>query len=239
MYIVKNIDKWVLSVHCHACGMTLSFSHHLVMKKRPLIVICRCKSHCTSLNVVTGIYEGDGMPQSRSTRDRHARDDKNLISSTVLYRAPPAPNSSPDDWIRQIFEEVQLLMEQPLTSVQYPLAFKFLPEENGPFVWPNDDNILNFNHGLHSLNEHKANRPFLTLENRLQNLYFLAFRNLAQSDDDTQDRINTLLLYIRENIYNLIRTKEVEWAQQRGTRGVSGPYVNTGECLGTSILFLC
>jgi len=44
------------------------------------VFICKCKSHCTTLNPSTGRYEGEGERVPQSTRDRHTRDNHVLAT---------------------------------------------------------------------------------------------------------------------------------------------------------------
>jgi len=57
--------------------------------------ICKCKSHCTTLNSSTGQYEGEGERVHRSTRDRHTRDNCVLATRKLPQPANAMPLGHP------------------------------------------------------------------------------------------------------------------------------------------------
>jgi len=59
--------------------------------RRAKVFICKCKSHCTTLNPSTGRYEGEGERVPQSTRDRHTRDDRVLTT----HKLPQPANATP------------------------------------------------------------------------------------------------------------------------------------------------
>jgi hypothetical protein len=141
---------------------------------RPKQVLCTCKSYCTTLNPLTGRYKGNGSMQSRSTRDNHVRDDKQsqLVSEREGLPAMPTSSSTGEparDRYTRINDEVDLLMVFPTTSFLRPLVFRYPPEENGEFIWPN--HLDPPNHGVFALTSDAANRNFY--QRRIDYLNFL------------------------------------------------------------------
>lgn len=202
-------------------------------RSRPLVVICKCKSHCMTFNPSTGVYEGEGHPQSRSTRDNHVRDDRAMMmanaAATTSATRLQAPQSSSNNWIQHSYDDIDSLMSLPLSHSQRPFKFINLPAGHGPFVWPNDSDHLHANRGLYALSSDRANRQFLFVANRLWEYFGLALHVQATSTDHDHDlQSGELLDFIRQKMNHLTRLKEVEWSRQRGDSGVDVPFVNTG-----------
>lgn len=197
---------------------------------RPQIVICKCKSHCTTFNPATGSYEGNGQLQSRSTRDNHSRDDQWLrtgdtTQTVIMTRTARTPSrSASGGWLQQASIECEILMALPLSHPQRHFVFINPPEENGPFIWPNEHEILHPNTGLYALSNHRSNQPFLHVANYLHALLVQASRY----DDQQAEDLLALVQLLRQKMNHLMRLKEVEWSRQRGARGVDIPFVNTG-----------
>jgi len=59
------------------------------------VFICKCKSHCTTLNPSTRQYEEEGERVPRSTRDRHTRDDHVLATRKLPQPANAMPLGHP------------------------------------------------------------------------------------------------------------------------------------------------
>lgn len=207
---------------------------------RPQIVICKCRSHCTIYNPTTGRYEGNGQPQSRPTRDNHARNDR-LLSSTIAnsstYAAPaqtPAfPSSALAPWVRQAVAECEILMNLPLSHPGRPLVFLNPPQVNGAFVWPSADVVVHPNTGLYALSNARANQAFLSVAFRMRALLLDATHHSRRNPQSQQ--LASLVIQLSNNMHQLMRLREVEWSQQRGASGVDVPYVNTGEDLSSCI----
>lgn len=203
-------------------------------QSRPQIVICRCRSHCTTYNPITRLYEGSGQPQSRPTRDNHARDDR-LLNSRIARRniadnpplLLPTTGSVLATWLGQTFTECEILMNLPLSHPGRPLIFLNPPEANGPFVWPSTDEVLLPNTGLYALSNHRSNQAFLTVAHRLHAL-LLDANHYIRTNQESQ-YLTSLTIQLSEKMHQLMRLREVEWSQQRGASGVDAPYVNTGK----------
>ncbi|KAJ3501861.1 hypothetical protein NLJ89_g9152 [Agrocybe chaxingu] len=180
--------------------------------------VCKCKSHCTLYNPQTGTYEGDGHIVSRRTRDNHVADDKKraagsihlLTTQTVLQREDQS------NWIKIINDELNILLELPITSPMKSLVFCNSPSDHGPFAWPSDQEIMLFNHGLYALTGHCSNRALLSTEQRFVELY-----TLLQTFDfgDQTEEGGRLLDRLLESIKWVIHQKEIQWAIQRGQEG--------------------
>lgn len=134
---------------------------------------CTCRSHCTTFNLSTGLYDGEGHDIPRTTRARHMKDDKmrDIRSRTKSFSARlrssptpptairpsttaphhPLPVHDLPNWIIVIRNEVQLHSEQPVTSPTVPLEFSTSPSTGGPFTWPSPAEIIIPNAGLYSL----------------------------------------------------------------------------------------
>lgn len=221
--------------------------------ERPRIVICRCRSHCTTFNPATGNFEGNGQPQTRATRDNHVRDDRILAvappglpaanaaapqplptHATVPQPLPPqlhAPNALPSQalapqptWIQQALLECQMFMSLPLSHPARPFVFINPPELNGPFIWPPDNEILHPNTGMYALAQHRSNQMFLFVAHHVHTLLVNAW---AQPNPHS-DQLSALVVFLRQRMSQLMRFREIEWSQQRGSRGIDVPYVNTG-----------
>ncbi|KAJ3507006.1 hypothetical protein NLJ89_g6548 [Agrocybe chaxingu] len=195
--------------------------------KREPDVVCKCRSHCTIYNAQTGQYEGDGEVVSRRTRDNHSADDKKRATRSLhlVTRRQPPSNEVPSEWVKLINDEVNVLMELPLTSPSQPLVFSNNPSETGPFGWPNDQEILLPNYGRHALTGHRSNHAILSTEQRLAELYtFLQLQGFG----DAVEGVDLLTDRLLEGLKVITRAKEVEWAGQRGRTANDAVYVNSG-----------
>lgn len=196
--------------------------------ERPQIVICRCRSHCTTFNPASGNFEGNGQPQTRPTRDNHARDDRllaiaptNLPTANATAAQPLAPQTT---WIQQALLECQMLMSLPLSHPGRPFVFVNPPELNGPFIWPSDNETLHPNTGMYALAQHRSNQMFLLVAHHVHTLLMNAW---AQPNPQS-DQLSALIVFLRQTMSQLMRFREIEWSQQRGSRGFDIPYINTG-----------
>lgn len=214
---------------------------------RSVSKICKCRSHCTTLNPATGLYEGEGQLHTQGTRYNHARDDKLLkarekIKKFLLPRkvrstarsqleASTSAHAADDDdhrhpqanWLKRIHDEFAAYCEVPVTSPTVPLVFNHHPAHNGEYIRPSKDQLLLPNFGLYSLLEKRChtNAPFIATENRLCELASL-------SKEGTSDEASTLYNAILEELARLNWQKEHHWEQQRG--GSSHKVVvNTGK----------
>ena len=185
----------------------------------PNTVICKCKSHCTLFNPVTGAYEGDGHSVPRNTRDQHVKDDKRhdqaiTIATTPLQFGESALLASQgiqSGWIQRIVDEISLLSSFPVTAHNKPLVFKHQPASNGVFQWPGDLEITIGNHGTYALAAgESANQAYLAVEQRLCELF-----SFVRHSHDTSESTNSLLDRLHRELCRLNREKEIEWSQQR------------------------
>ena len=195
----------------------------------PRQVRCRCRAHCTIFNPITRRYEGDGELVSCSTRDNHSRDDRMTERILAAERAEAdleGQGLADVDWIDAIYSEIDILMSFSMTNMNRHLVFRNKPAESGPFIWPSDEEITLPNYGLHSLTQDPVNREMLFVENRLCQLVEIV-RRRGHPDED--ERARALLDRLLIELGRLVRQKEIEWAQQRGTVGTYRNYLNTGE----------
>lgn len=223
-------------------------------KKRQLLSLCTCKSHCRIFNVVTGNYEGTGRWIPRGTRDNHIRDEKrggSLIatflggrgSSKVLENALPLsvpkdpsiqhPSSSSDDrdisLLKSFEDEFLYLSSCPATSLTKPLIFLNDPVLHGEFIPPQFKEMLTGNSGKHALCPYRqANAAFIYIEYRCCNI----LAHLGNIEGMGPER-DVLGLAISDHLVYLNHQKGVHWAQHRNgvsTQGTASvPVVNTGE----------
>ncbi|PPQ71118.1 hypothetical protein CVT26_011597 [Gymnopilus dilepis] len=130
------------------------------------------------------------------------------------------------DWIDAIYGEIEILRSFNTTNMNRHLIFHNRPIDSGPFIWPSDEEITLPNYGVHSLTQDSVNREMLFVENRLCQLIEIV-RRRGHPDED--ERARALLDRLLIELGRLVRQKEIEWAQQRGTVGTYRNYLNTGE----------
>ncbi|KDR77504.1 hypothetical protein GALMADRAFT_65801 [Galerina marginata CBS 339.88] len=188
---------------------------------KPRRVRCKCKSHCTVLNPITGRYEGDGQLVSRGTRDNHTQDDKRLVINAPAAAPTPVANPGENLWSSRIHAELDTLKDLVI-DLKVPLVFRNKPEDHGVFRWPTEVEIIIPNHGVHSLTQHRVNREFLFTENRICQLVVLLSDRYGQDD-----QAKALLDRLFSELGHLTRQKEVQWTMQRGSHGLGKPFVNT------------
>jgi hypothetical protein len=186
-------------------------------------VICRCQSYCTIFNPATGRYQGEGQVQSRSTRDRHSRDDR-MRNNTQPLQPQPMANVA-RSWLDVVSDELDGLSLLPDTGTR-PLIFRNSPSDNGDFTWPTINEMLQPNNGLHALSGSRVNRGFLWVEHRLCVLH-----SLARNSDNQHDPLDldSLMTRLEAELARLTREKDVEWAHQRSQSGIGLPFVSTGK----------
>ena len=199
---------------------------------RPNTVICKCKSHCTLFNPVTGTYEGDGHSIPRGTRDQHVKDDKRhdhdqavaiVTTPSQLAESALASQGVRNRWIQRIADEIPLLSSFPVTARNKPLVFKRQPASNGVFQWPGDLDMTIGNHGTYALaTNESANQAYLAVEQRLCELF-----SFVRYSHDNSEPTNSLLDRLHRELCRLNHEKEVEWSQQRIDPNIS--YVSTGK----------
>ncbi len=136
------------------------------MQRHSRLVLCRCKSHCTTRNLITGLYEGQGHSISRSTRDAHARDDQ--LQHALIMENPGSASTRGrrNNWVDVYHAELKVLRTLPVTSRRTPLVFRNSPALSGPFIVPTDHEMTTANHGVHALTNDPANQAFLRIEAR-------------------------------------------------------------------------
>ena len=132
------------------------------MQRRSRQVLCRCQTHCTTRNIATGLYEGEGHFISRSTRDSHVRDDQ--LGHAIASAGIPANTS--DNWLSLYHAEVEILRTFPVVSRRIPLVFCNNPVLTGTFVSTSDHEIMTPNRGMHKLTNDPVNQAFLQIEAR-------------------------------------------------------------------------
>ena len=97
------------------------------MPKRPKLSLCRCRSHCRTLNQVSGLYEGSGCWIPRTMRDRHVKDDRRLFQTggmIGLRQSAGPPRKAIEGKIPLLRDEIQWLSKCPTSS--FNLAFVFI-----------------------------------------------------------------------------------------------------------------
>lgn len=219
--------------------------------------ICKCRSHCTTLNPVTGLYEGEGHIQTRGTRYNHGRDDKRLkarasssgsrpllgFSIPRLFR--PASRSTkektcssaptkapPSNEVELILAEVAWHADLPVTTPTVPLVFQNNPTASGEYTRPSKDELLHPNHGLHALTARsRSNAAFIGMENRLCELASLLVPKLQE------DGVSVALECIYEELARLDAQKQFHWEQQRPIHTSHPVVVNTGKTVDMFLLF--
>ncbi|KJA14089.1 hypothetical protein HYPSUDRAFT_72760 [Hypholoma sublateritium FD-334 SS-4] len=179
------------------------------MQRRSRLVLCCCKSRCTTHNPITGLHEGEGHYISRSNRDSHARDDQ--LQRALITENPSFANIPSC--------KVQVLRTLPVTSRRIPLVFRNNPALSGPFGAPTDHEIVIPNRGMHALTNDSANQAFLEIEARYCELCAFAQRM------DPADEMTHLLDILHLELRRLTREKQVQWSEQRSVVGKA--YVNT------------
>lgn len=228
------------------------------MKKRQLLSLCSCKSHCKTFNAVTGRFEGTGRWIPRGTRDDHVRDEKRESARSLItlgghgnrsknldYLLPSVPKDPSihyppsdarscedrDKSLLKCFEdEFSYLSSCPTTSLTKPLVFLNDPGFHGEFIPLSFDEMLMGNSGKYALcPSRQANEAFIYIEYRCCNI-------LAHLDniEGTEER-DALALAISDHLVYLNHQKGIHWAQHRGTRTVPAQgatallVVNTGQ----------
>ena len=102
--------------------------------------------------------------------------------------------------------------------------FKFVndPMQHGDYVPPTEAQLSRPNWGTHALLNMPVNTPYLDNENRLCELLTVLARMELKSDG------HALMDHIREELQQMDRQKELQWAQQRYTHSLNAVLVNTG-----------
>ncbi|RDB18682.1 hypothetical protein Hypma_014671 [Hypsizygus marmoreus] len=202
--------------------------------------ICTCRSYCTTFNPSTGSYEGDGLPQSRATRDRHRKDDKVRAAqeegSSRLPGRPgttsrtsnpervvdPASSNTQQNFIQTLDDEVTWYSELPVTSHTAPLVFINDPVTLGEYITPSPDEIIRPNYGTFALDSGcRTNASFLHTESRFCELVTTLF-TMEQTDE-----VHALIDRLYQELSRLSQEKEVQWAQQRVSLTPERIVVNT------------
>lgn len=202
-------------------------------------LICKCRSHCSSYDADTGLYNG-GQLVSRGTRDNHRKDDEMLAAreGSPPSNAPRSPlrnherllshqskeMNSTSKWIALINEEVSWHLESSVTTPSLPLAFVNDPASHGEFTWPSSAELLRPNYGNFSLIPGRhANEPFLARENRFCELVTFA-HTMEQSDE-----LSALLDRLYDGLTRLQYEKELQWTGQRAHLEPGKVLENTGK----------
>ena len=210
--------------------------HH----RRSQLSLCKCKSHCTTYNPSTGLYEGEGHTLPRTTRYNHLKDDRTLVlgrhrepsrpelSNTSTSRGAyssldPIPHLLPEDISAKELSELQLITteltlygELPLTSPSTLLVFVNKPMGN--YHWPAIPiDTTQCNSGPFALVEsHRANAVFLSTERRLCEIYTNLMNNLEDgATADFGDRVWDVFDLLHEQASRMCKEKEYHWDQQR------------------------
>lgn len=214
-------------------------------KKRAKTYTCTCRSHCTSLNPSTGLYEG-GQLHTRGTRDNHRKDDKlrmiyehsttpgmRHLAGELKGNPEPHPTESHDqhggraytEWIGLIEKEIEWYSGLPLTNQTVPLVFMNDPVSNGEYVQPSSHEILRPNRGLYALKVGPhPNATYLAMENRFCEL--ITFIR-ADAPPDIGD---ALINQLDEELIRMNQEKMLQWMQQRQQAHIESgaTLVNTG-----------
>lgn len=187
------------------------------MEKCPKLSLCRCRSHCRTLNQVSGLYERSGFWIPHSTRDQHVKDDRRLFQTgrmIGLRKSKAGPSRKAiEGKITLLCNEIQWLSKSPTSSLN--LAFIFLHDliSTGIFIMPSEKNDP-LHSGSYALRpNHPANRSFLWAQdhyysmiktiNFLKNEYLTSYFELED---------------IEQTIFEKLRCwngeKAFQWAQQ-------------------------
>lgn len=201
---------------------------------RSVSSICKCRSHCTVFNTLTGLYEGDGKLHARTTRYNHNRDDRILAASKRITNLPSTGSrvsprlvsdgrAAHSNWITLMRQEVLYLSGIPVTSPNVPLVFSNNPTSNGDYLWPSMTDIVQSNSGRHALRvKSRANSAFLAVENRFCELATI-IPTLEQSDE-----ADALVSHLFEELFRLAHEKELQWVHHRAHLTPDKVVVNTG-----------
>jgi hypothetical protein len=204
------------------------------------LVICKCKSRCTTFNPSSRSYEGSGKPVSRSIRNRHARDDRILAARE---RVPQHTESSrrqglqttttQNDLVHEVVDawahhvnllerEVEWYCQLPFTTPTAPLSFVNNPALFGEYVLPAVSELVRANHGLYALRSGiRANATFLVAEHRFCEIISLLISKESSTGDPLRER-----LY--HELTRMSLEKGISWAQQRSHLEPGRILVNTG-----------
>lgn len=213
--------------------------------KRAKAYICTCRSHCTSFNPSTGLYEG-GKLHTRGTRDNHRKDDElrmideNSTAPGIRHLAgkskgnpEPHPTDSHDqherkayaEWIELIEKEIEWYSGLPLTNQTVPLVFLNDPVSSGEYVQPSSHEMLHPNRGLYALKVGPhPNATYLAMENRFCEL--ITFLR-ADAPHDIGD---ALINQLDEELIRMNQEKMLQWMKQRQEAHIESgaTLVNTG-----------
>src|ERR1700742_3045296 len=207
-------------------------------KKRYL---CKCQSHCTTYNPLTGHWEG-GRSVSRSLRGLHHKDDRTaqcskqsrmrtLLDAKVQQTTPGASitaHAKHNDYLALIRIELDLLAAYPVTSPLRPLSFNRDPRSSDPnvygsFWWPTLEEMIQPNTGRYTLKEKaRCNILYLDAEFRLCEIYkYLSTITYTDIVLDLQDSVRLELERLNEQ-------KAFQWSQQITHSRYPNSVVNTG-----------
>jgi len=228
------------------------------------VFICKCKSHCTTLNPSTRWYEGEGESVPRSTRDRHTRDDRVLAirelpqpANAMLLGHPvesaTSAQSIPIVWhsfaqtsiIPSIADYkasqnwINLLEQEVDNHCHHPVTSPTIPLVfiNNPLL--QGEYILPAPHKLAQPNS----GLYALVEGKQANKAFLATEYrfceilsllFKTFSQESQD--------LQERLYqelgHMSHEKEIHWVQQRVDLDQGRIIVNTGKSLNSSIIWL-
>jgi len=216
------------------------------------VFICKCKSHCTTLNPSTGRYEGERKRVPQSTRDRHTRDDRVLATHKCYTAGSPHRVSHK----RTIYTD---RMAQFCSDIHYSQYHRLrgiakLDQSIGTRGWQSlpspSDQLYNSTcvckrpplagqvHSPSSARTGPAELGTLCFswgEASQQSFssyrVSLLFKTFSQESQDLQEQ-----LY--QELSCMSREKEIHWVQQWVNLDQGQIIMNTGKSLNSSIIWL-
>jgi len=209
------------------------------------VFICKCKSHCTTLNSSTGRYEGEGERVPQSIQDRHFRDNHVLTTCKL----PQPVNAMP---LGHAAESATSMQSIPIMWHSFAQT-SIIPSVADYEASQNWIDLLEWevdNHYRHPVTSPTIllvfiNNPLLQGKYIPPALHELAWPNLdcfceilsllfntfSQENQDLQE-------WLYQELSHMSHEKEIDWAQQQVNLDQERIIVNTGKSLNSSIIWL-
>ena len=188
------------------------------------LVLCTCRSHCTTFDYSTQTFVGPGHLIPKSTALAHRKDDfriENLdnfsgnIASHVLQHDPPP--EIPDTHLPTTSQQELFVLEMEVidramwTPAGQALVFAIDPPSELEYQYPRVSEVHLANHGPHALDPNKrSNALYLENESRLCEI-LSRLRVLTPKTDEAvgvEDKVY-------EGLRRMRRHKETEWNRQK------------------------
>lgn len=188
------------------------------------LVLCTCKSHCTTFDSTTQTFVGPGCSIPKSTALAHQKDDlrvehlesfsENVASRILEHDSPPATLDTrlPTSSQHELFAlETEVIDRMAWTPTDQALAFAVDPSPESEYQYPSFSEIHLANHGPHALDPSKrSNALYLENESRLCEI-LSRLKVLASTSDEAagvEDKVY-------EGLRRMRRHKETEWNRLR------------------------